>query len=395
MQGQTGALKRVGISFTDAQADILKYGTEEERAAVLAEVVTDNVGNMNEVFAQTDEGKLAQIKNTMGDIGERLGKMLLPALASAVDWLNGSVMPAAEKIMKFLEGHPVIAKIAVAIAGLLVVGGPLLIFLGAIVSAIGSLMTIIPMLSGAFTALAGPIGIVIGIIAGLVAIGVVLYKNWDWIKEKASEIKDAIVKAWANLKAKVLHNVMMLRTQMINTWNNIKSKVMNVANTIKDGVVNAFNGIKTRASVIFNAVKQAITHPIQTAKDIIKGIIEKIKGFFSFSVPTPHIPLPHFSIAPSGWKLGDLLKGKIPHLNIDWYAQGGIFDSPTIAGIGEAGAEAVVPLDKFWRKLDELDRGVNITVNINDTNGMDAREIANEVERMIIAKVKRKRLAWA
>ena len=396
MQGQTGALKRVGISFTDAQAEILKYGTEEERAAVLAEVVTDNVGNMNEAFAETDEGKLQQIKNTMGDIGERLGHLLLPALASVADWLNAKVVPAVEKVVQFMEGHPVIAKIAVAITGLLVVGGPLLIFIGALVSAVGSIMTLLPALSGAFAALTGPIGLVIAAIAAAIAIGIALYKNWDKIKAKALEIKDQVVQAWANLKAKVLHNVMMLRTQMINTWNNIKSKVMSVANTIKNGVVNAFNSIKARASAIFNAVKTAITHPIRTALSIIRGIIEKIKSAFNFSVSLPHIKLPHFSIDPPGWKLGDLLKGVKPSLGISWYAKGGVFNQPTIAGIGEAGPEAVVPLNKFWDKLDSLSTGdTNIVINITDTNGMDKKQLALEIEKVLVKSVKRKRAAWA
>ena len=54
----------------------------------------------------------------------------------------------------------------------------------------------------------------------------------------------------------------------------------------------------------------------------------------------------------------------VPHLSVDWYAQGGIFDSPTIAGIGEAGPEAVVPLDKFWDKLEHLQGETNIVINI-------------------------------
>lgn len=76
--------------------------------------------------------------------------------------------------------------------------------------------------------------------------------------------------------------------------------------------------------------------------------------FFNFTVSLPHIKLPHFSISPSGWTVGDLLHGKIPTLGIKWYANGGIFDSPTIIptlnglkGVGEDGAEAVTPISKL------------------------------------------------
>lgn len=73
LQGQTGALTRVGITFNKAQERVLKYGNESERAAVLAEVITDNVGEMNKALASTDIGRQRQLANTMGDIKEQFG----------------------------------------------------------------------------------------------------------------------------------------------------------------------------------------------------------------------------------------------------------------------------------------------------------------------------------
>lgn len=75
MQGQTGALTRVGITFNDAQEKILKTGDEMQRAATLAEVITANVGEMNAALAATDAGKAKQLSNTIGDLKERLGAM--------------------------------------------------------------------------------------------------------------------------------------------------------------------------------------------------------------------------------------------------------------------------------------------------------------------------------
>jgi len=70
-------------------------------------------------------------------------------------------------------------------------------------------------------------------------------------------------------------------------------------------------------------------------------------------VKLPDIKLPHFSISPPGWKLGDLLDGSIPSLGIDWYAKGGVMENPTVFGRngnnlmagGEAGPEAIAPID--------------------------------------------------
>ena len=80
MQGQVDALKRVGISFSEAEANVLKYGTEQERAAMLAQVVQNNVGNMNAELAKTESGKQQQLANAIGDVKEQIGGMVNGAL---------------------------------------------------------------------------------------------------------------------------------------------------------------------------------------------------------------------------------------------------------------------------------------------------------------------------
>ena len=80
MQGQTEVLQRVGITFDEAQKQVLQYGTETERAAMLAEVITANVGNMNEELGKTDVGRQKQLENTLGDIKEQLGSMVQGAM---------------------------------------------------------------------------------------------------------------------------------------------------------------------------------------------------------------------------------------------------------------------------------------------------------------------------
>lgn len=334
MTGQTGALKKVGISFTDAQEEVLKYGTEEEKAATLADVVTQNVGDMNKTFAETDAGKIQQAKNTLGDFGEQLGALLLPALAGIADTLTKKVFPVIEKIIGYLQEHPVIAKIAVGITAFLAVAGPLLIIVGAIASGIGAIMTVIPMLGGAFAALAGPVGIAIAIIGGLIAIGVILYKNWDKIKAKAAELKDNIVKK--------------------------------------------FTALKIAVKVIFNHIKDAMLAPIRKAVEVIKGMIKKIKDFFNFKVQLPKIKLPHFSIDPPGWRLADLLQGEIPSLGIKWYKQGGIFDSPSVIGVGEAGPEAVLPIEKLNGMLNSMAN--NIVNGIGATLALQGAGMGGEVK---------------
>ena len=94
MQGQVEVLQRVGITFTDAQKQVLQFGTESERAAMLAQVITDNVGNMNAELAKTDAGKWKQTDNYLGDIKEQLGGMV-QQFAPTITFLSQATIAAS------------------------------------------------------------------------------------------------------------------------------------------------------------------------------------------------------------------------------------------------------------------------------------------------------------
>lgn len=103
MQGQTSALTRVGITFTEAQEKVLKYGNEQERAAMLAQVITDNVGEMNKAIANTPAGQIQKIKNSFGDMQEILGRSLQNVFAPLLKYLNSAVSKFSELALKFEE----------------------------------------------------------------------------------------------------------------------------------------------------------------------------------------------------------------------------------------------------------------------------------------------------
>lgn len=98
MQGQTAALRRVGITFNEAQEEALKFGSEEERAAMLAQIITDNVGNMNAELAKTSSGQMKQLSNTLGDIKESIGAFAQSALPFMT--LFASTVTATTGILK-------------------------------------------------------------------------------------------------------------------------------------------------------------------------------------------------------------------------------------------------------------------------------------------------------
>ena len=107
MNGQVGALSRVGISFNEAQERVLKYGTESEKASILSKVLQENVGGVNAALLETDGGKIAQAKIQFGDMQETIGAMLLPVLGELASWFTGKIPIIQESLVKvynkFLE----------------------------------------------------------------------------------------------------------------------------------------------------------------------------------------------------------------------------------------------------------------------------------------------------
>ena len=340
-------------------------------------------------------GSIEQLKSGLDVLLTSLGEALAPIIQKVVaglqvlvNWFN-NLSP---------QMQTVIATIGVIVAAI----GPVLVILGTIASAIGSIITLVGTLGpalgalgGIFAALTGPVGIVIAIIAALIAIGVLLYKNWDTIKAKALEVKNWVVAQWNALKASVSAIFNNIKATATSIWNSIKSAVTSAANTIKSMVSGAFSSLKGTVSAAWNAIKNAITNPIQTAVGLVRAAISKIKGIISGAhFKLPHIKLPHFKI--SG-KLS-LTPPSIPHVSVSWYKTGGIFDNPSLIGVGEAGPEAVVPLDKLWNKLDAIaaasGQGEGVTINVYASPGMDINQLAAAVEERLVRLEKQRVKAW-
>ena len=134
MQGNASALTRVGITMSEAQKEALKNGNEMERASLLAQIITENVGNMNEQLAQTDAGKAKQIANAFGDWQEQIGALIMPfqtlitqigsvgTAANTFILLGSGVSAATKALWNFSNAGKMAAinqKLATAAAGYL------------------------------------------------------------------------------------------------------------------------------------------------------------------------------------------------------------------------------------------------------------------------------------
>lgn len=220
-------------------------------------------------------------------------------------------------------------------------------------------------LGNAWNIMSGIVSTIMGVIQGIIqTVTALIQGDWDGVWNGIKSIFEAIVNgilqtaanifnALSTTIGSILTGISSVWSSIWNAvysvasgiWNNISSTIGGIINGISSTISSVINGIQSTVSSVFNAIQTAMTNPIETAKNTISGIVNTIKGFFSnFHIELPHIKLPHFSINPPGWQIGDLLKGSIPSLGIEWYAKGGVFNGASIIGVGEAGPEAVVPL---------------------------------------------------
>ena len=179
-------------------------------------------------------------------------------------------------------------------------------------------------------------------------------------------------------------------------WDGISSTISSIVNGIRDTISSVFNAAKDTVSSVWNSIKSAIETPIQNARDTVRNVIDSIKGFFNFSWSLPHLKLPHLSISGSF----SIAPPSVPHFGIDWYAKGGVFNGPSVIGVGEAGPEGVVPFNE--RGARPLAEGIaklldgkggaahgdtNVTINLYATVREEAdiekisRQIAKEIKR--------------
>ena len=308
MTGQTGALSKAGIIMTEYQEKVMMTGNEEQRAAMMAEILQSNVGGVNAALAQTDAGKMQVAQNLLGRAQDEIGEKLvhlkanlsevaakyIPSLQKAAIRFIDMAAPKIEGAIAYIEAHKDtiragIDKIGTAVSAAYQVvskalgwikgnGKTLIPVLGGIVAGFvafnavtavvstvtGTLATLTTVVKGVSAAggvlnaimAANPILLVALAIAALVAAGVALWQNWDTVKAKAQElwgkvkevfggIRDSITGAFDTAKAKV--------TGVID-W--IHSKISGIGEAIEKVPVlgTLFKGIKGAAVTVKNAV---------------------------------------------------------------------------------------------------------------------------------------------
>ena len=214
MMGQVDALKRVGISFTEAEANVIKYGTEQERAAMLAQVIQNNVGDMNAELAATDSGKQQQLVNTLGDMKEQIGGLVNGALPFVTMAAQASQALAA--VSTLIAGIKTLTTTLYASTKAFIASTASTIKNKVATLAVAAAQKVVTIATNAWKAAqvvlnmiltANPIGLIITAIGLLVTAVITAYNNcesfrkivdgvWEAIKPLANAIMNGLAKAF-------------------------------------------------------------------------------------------------------------------------------------------------------------------------------------------------------
>lgn len=312
--------------------------------------------------------------NILSPIAEFTGGVIvsvLDGIGDALSWIAEN-----EVAMAILEGLAIAIGLVSAALAIYNVATTVFTAVSTAASAAGGV------LAAVITAINWPLVLITAAIAAVIAIGILLYKNWDTVKEKAVEIWGKIKEFISNAIEKVKEVISNVINKIKETWSNIWGKIKDTASKVWDGIKSAItgtiNGIKTGISNTLNAIKSVwdkiwgglkttVTNIFDAIWGAIKGVINSILGGIegmangviggintvigalnnlSFDVPDW---VPVLGGKTFGFNITELSKVSLPRL-----ANGGITTGATLAEIGEAGREAVLPLENNTGWMDEL-----------------------------------------
>lgn len=403
--------ERLGVSVTDANGNLRDSNdvfmetiaalgnmeNETERDALAMEIFGKSASNLNPLIedagktysevsqmlsehglsplSEEELQKANEFQDSLDTIKLILQQLIMNVGAKVAGVLQPILDQLVDKVTAFAEWlsgvDPQIIAIVLGITAAVAALAPVLMAIGTAISAVGAAMSFLA---------ANPVVLIIAAIAALIAVIVLLVKNWDTVKAKALEVWERIkeifggVAEWFREKFAAAYEAIKGVFSSVaeffgGIWETIKSKFTDLAVSVGDA--------------ISGAVRSGINGVISMIENTINGAIRLINGAIGLINKIP------------GVSIGTLGELSLPRL-----AKGGVLYGAQTVIAGEAGPEAIIPLDKLFRQMDRMAEtiagtgGGGVTVNVYATPGMDVNALAREIERRIIETQNRRRLAW-
>lgn len=322
--GQVDALSRLGYKFDEAQEQVLKFGTEEEKVKVLSEVIEQSVGGMNEALALTNAGKIEiatsyidDMKKSVGELAtEMKGKIVgefLPEIKelsdALVEMVNGdiSIEDGMTKmtdvlqsgIEKLVENIPAVLEVGVQIISKILQGiiNSLPQILPAVVQVIMTLVTnltqmlpqilqagisiLLELINGISQSLPELIPIMVKVIMDMVN---VLLDNIDEIIECGIELLVALTEGLMNALPELISRlpeiIIKITSKLIELSPQLLSAALRIILALAEGLIKYIPEMISRIPEIIKSMVNALKNGVQDFKNIgsnlLKGIWEGI-----------------------------------------------------------------------------------------------------------------------
>lgn len=368
------ALNWAGVNEDDFQKKLDSCSTEQERQKLITETLnkvykesaeTYKKNNKELIQAEKANQKLKEAMALLGSVGEPILTAIKTKIAEmvtvGVPKLQSLIAKIKDMIKWFKQNKSTVQGWAAGIiaATITVSGFVLVLKWSAIMSKAAKALKLVTVAVKALNVAmrANLIGLIVSLILGLVAAFIYLWKNNEGFR-----------KFWLNM------------------WDKIQAVTSKAIGAIK----NKIKDIKSALAVIkstFSGIKDTVTDKINGAKEAVAGFVNKVKGFFPLKIGKifSNLKIPKISVSGGKAPFGIAGKGKLPSFNVKWNAEGGILTEPTIFGMnpktgtlfggGEAGKEAIVPIDRLKAYIDE---------SVKDRNKALSESLEIQFSRLIL-----------
>ena len=367
------ALEWSGITVEEFNGKLEKISSEEERQDLIMKTLKDTYSKAGDQYKETNkdviEANKAQerLTDAFAEFG-RIGEPIVTNIKNAIAAFVESAAPKLEELIQKVkdvktwvqENEQTIKDWAAVIAGATVSVGLFLLILnwgkimGAAKTAILGVKTAVLLLNAAMKA--NIIGLIVSLIAGLVTAFVLLWKNNEGFR-----------KFWLDL------------------WAKIKSACATAVDWIKDKL-DSLGKVAKKVGDWFGDIKDSAAKSFDDAWKSVKKVIDKITGLFPLKLGKifDNIKIPKISVSGGEAPYGIAGFGKLPSFSVKWNAEGGILTQPTIFGRmgntllggGEAGNEAIAPVDVLQTYVRDA---------VRSETGLIGRIMIEQTERLIDA----------